>query len=224
MWPFKVSKKICLSCEKYKLEIQNLIAERDLALQDLQKAKDFMKPISESWKYSDFEFLEDHMPVRTNIEDLSVSLQCYDLVKHFEKFYAKSYVCPGGELTIGYGHTRFDKEPYFDRNSAWTEEYASDVLEADLQGTIKILKKYVKVPLYQHEFDALISWTFNLGSGSLSSSTMLERLNEQKYREAADEMLKWDKTGGKTLAGLTRRRKSENYLFCSGNLDFFENV
>ena len=71
----------------------------------------------------------------------------------------------------------------------------------------------VKVPLLQNQFDALTSWTYNLGVGNLQSSTLLKELNSRKYIAAGKEILRWNKAGGKVLAGLTRRRESEAKLW-----------
>ena len=70
-----------------------------------------------------------------------------------------------------------------------------------------------RAPLNQNQFDALVSWTFNLGPGNLRSSTLLKRLNAGDYRGAADEFLKWNKADGKVLPGLTKRREAERALF-----------
>ena len=72
----------------------------------------------------------------------------------------------------------------------------------------------VKVPLQQNQFDALVSWTYNLGGGNLNASTMLKVLNAGEYDEVPNQMLRWNKAGGKVLEGLTRRREAEGNMFC----------
>ena len=71
----------------------------------------------------------------------------------------------------------------------------------------------VEVPISQSQFDALVSWTFNLGSGSLNSSTMLKKLNNQEYDEVPSQIKRWNKAGGKVLQGLVRRREAEALLY-----------
>ena len=77
----------------------------------------------------------------------------------------------------------------------------------------KYVEKYVTVSLTQNQFDALVSWTFNLGPGNLKESTMLKKLNQGLYEEVPDEMRRWNKAGGEVLEGLVRRRDAEAELF-----------
>ena len=71
----------------------------------------------------------------------------------------------------------------------------------------------VTVPLHQHQFDALVSWTYNLGPTNLKSSTLLAVLNQGKYDEVPAQIMRWNKAGGKELEGLTRRRQAEADMF-----------
>jgi len=71
----------------------------------------------------------------------------------------------------------------------------------------------VNVPLSQNQFDALVSWTYNLGPSNLNKSTMLKVLNNGEYEEVPAQMRRWNKAGGKVLEGLTRRRNAESLLF-----------
>ena len=147
---------------------------------------------------------------------------CVDLVKHFEGLYPKAYLCPAGIWTIGYGHTGLihnDGTVYAGRKV--TQEEAEKLLAYDLEKFSEKVGKLVTVPLEQHQFDALVSFAFNLGEGNLRKSTLLKKLNGFNYAGAAEEFMKWDKAGGKTLAGLTRRRKAERHLFATGELEFF---
>jgi lysozyme len=90
---------------------------------------------------------------------------------------------------------------------------AEDLLTYDLQEFEGYVLDYVSVPLKQNEFDALVSWTFNLGSGNLRSSTLLKKLNDHKYKEVPTEIRRWNKAAGKVLDGLVRRREAESLLF-----------
>lgn len=122
----------------------------------------------------------------------------------------KAYTCPAGVLTIGYGHTK-NVQP----GQVITEEEAEALLRADCADAEAAVARLVKVPLNQSQFDALVSFTFNVGAGNLERSTLLRRLNAGNYERAADEMLRWDRGGGRVLKGLTLRRDAERALFLS---------
>ena len=87
------------------------------------------------------------------------------------------------------------------------------MLAEDLEEFEDYVESYVKVELSQNQFDALVAWTFNLGPGNLSESTMLKKLNEGDYAAVPDEMRRWNKAGGEVLNGLVRRRDAEAELF-----------
>lgn len=133
-----------------------------------------------------------------------------NLIKEFEGLKLGKYKDAVGLWTIGYGHL-IRPEETFDRRL--TEEEAESLLRKDLQEAEKGIKRLVSVPLTQNQFDALVSFVFNVGVGRLENSTLLKRLNVKDYPAAAAELLKWNKAGGKKLAGLTRRRKEEKTLF-----------
>ena len=118
-------------------------------------------------------------------------------------------MCPGGKLTIGYGHTG----PDVTSGKKITAEQANALLVKDVQRFESAVNELVKAPMTQGMFDALISFSFNLGAGSLKSSSLLKKLNADDLEGAADEFLKWNKAKGKVLAGLTERRESERELF-----------
>jgi lysozyme len=94
-----------------------------------------------------------------------------------------------------------------------TQEQAESLLQIDVATAVHAVNTLVKVPLKQHQFDALVDFTFNLGSGSLASSTLLKYINAGNMSAAALEFPKWDMAGGKHLAGLHRRRVAEQTLF-----------
>ena len=133
---------------------------------------------------------------------------CVQLIKRFEGLYLKAYVCPAGVLTIGYGHTRGVK-PGEEINEMQAELYLMEDVEA-----CEIQLNYLTLPINQHQFDALCSFIFNLGIGNFMQSTLLKKLKAGD-KTAADEILRWDKSGGKVLPGLTARRKAEYDLFCT---------
>ena len=141
------------------------------------------------------------------------------LLKTFEGFRAKPYRCPAGIPTIGYGATFYpDGRPVSMTDPAISEAEASRIL-VDMLGEFEAaVDRLVTVPITQHEFDALVSFAYNLGPTQLASSTLLRKLNAGDKAGAADQFLRWDKSGGKTLAGLTRRRQEERALFLGGDL------
>jgi GH24 family phage-related lysozyme (muramidase) len=143
---------------------------------------------------------------------LSTGAKGIALIKSFEGLSLNKYQDIVGKWTIGYGHLILPDEVF---NVALTEAQAETLLRRDLAVSEKGVNQYVLVPLTQNQFDALVSFTFNLGVGNLKSSTLLRVLNAHQYQSAADEFLRWDKAGGKQVAGLTRRRTAERALFIS---------
>lgn len=135
-----------------------------------------------------------------------------ELIKKYEGCILKSYKCPSGVWTIGYGHTNGVKS-----GMQITKAQALDYLKQDLNVFEKAVTDYVKVPLNQNQFDALVSFSFNCGSGALKTSTLLKKLNSCDYNGAANEFLKWNKSNGKVLNGLVRRRQEEKELFLKTN-------
>lgn len=139
---------------------------------------------------------------------MKTSQKGIDLIKQFEGCRLAAYKCPAGKWTIGYGHTQGVKA-----GDKITRSQAEEYLKGDLATFEKGVEKAVKVKLNQYQFDALISFTYNCGLGALKSSTLLKKLNAGDYKGASDEFLKWNKSNGRVLAGLKRRRKAEKILF-----------
>ena len=139
---------------------------------------------------------------------MKVSQDCIDLVKFFEGFEAKAYLCPANVWTIGYGRTRNVRE-----GDVVNEKQAERDLLEELEEFGDQVSSTVKVSLEQSQFDALTSWTYNLGVGNLQSSTLLKKLNSGDKNSVPSEMLRWNKAAGKVLAGLTRRREAEAKLW-----------
>ncbi len=142
---------------------------------------------------------------------MKISQKGIDLVKSFEGLELKAYKDSVGILTIGWGSTG----SHVTAGMTITKEQAEQLLKKDLERFERGVSDLVKVPLNQNQFDALCSFAFNLGLGNLKSSTLLEKLNSLDYQGAANEILRWNRAGGKVLAGLTRRRIAERDLFLS---------
>lgn len=135
------------------------------------------------------------------------------LIKSFEGFVPKTYLCPAGKPTIGYGHVVEKGETF----GELTEPEASALLAKDLVRFEKAIHKANLPPLNQHQFDALVSWTYNVGSGPLNDSTAMKNLRAGKPELVPAGLAMWDKAtvGGKltALPGLTKRRKAEGELW-----------
>lgn len=133
------------------------------------------------------------------------------LIKSFEGVRLTAYKAVQTEKywTIGYGHYGPDVK----QNMKITQAQADAYLKSDVARFEKAVNEYVKVPLNQNQFDALVSFTYNCGEGALQRSTLLELLNQGKYEDAANQFDLWNKSGGKVLAGLVKRRAKEKELF-----------
>ena len=131
---------------------------------------------------------------------MKCSQEGLELIKKFEGCKLKSYKCPAGVWTIGYGHTEDIKE-----GDIVSPEEANKLLRADVFKFEEYVTDNVIVNLTQNQFD--------LGVGNLRNSTMLKKLNNADYTSVPFEMKRWNKAGGKTLDGLVRRRQAESLLF-----------
>lgn len=136
-----------------------------------------------------------------------------ELIKHFEGCELVAYRDSVGVWTIGYGHTSNAGDPQVTSGLRITQEQAETILARDLVKYEAAVERWVKVPLNENEFAALVSFTFNLGEGSLSESTLLRLLSRGQRSKAADEFPRWVMAGGKRLEGLVRRRAAERELF-----------
>ena len=142
----------------------------------------------------------------------SISEEGINLIKRFEGFSAQPYVCPGGYLTIGYGHVIREHEKgtllsFVDR------EEADLLLINDIKIVETAVNRLISVPLNQHQFDALVSFTFNLGTGALQRSTLRRKVNNESHSEVPEELVKWVKVKNVMNKGLVRRRQAEALLY-----------
>tara|TARA_R100001509_G_scaffold83859_1_gene47518 strand:- start:355 stop:798 length:444 start_codon:yes stop_codon:yes gene_type:complete len=139
---------------------------------------------------------------------MNISEEGLSLIKKFEGCELKAYRCAANVLTIGYGTTKGVTE-----DMEITKEEAESILKEEMHEYEGYINDMVKVPLEQNQFDAMVSWVFNLGSTNLSSSTLLKKLNNSEYDEVPSQIKRWNKAGGKVLDGLIRRREAEALLF-----------
>ena len=130
------------------------------------------------------------------------------LLKKFEGCELKSYQDSVGVWTIGYGHIKGVKE-----GMTITKQQAEEMLLEELVEYENYVLEAVNHQLDQCMFDALVSWTYNLGPSNLNASTMLKVLNAGDYDAVPEQIKRWNKAGGKVLTGLVRRREAEALLF-----------
>tara|TARA_R110002020_G_C15823147_1_gene733363 strand:+ start:109 stop:552 length:444 start_codon:yes stop_codon:yes gene_type:complete len=139
---------------------------------------------------------------------LNISQEGLDLIKKFEGCELTAYQDSVDVWTIGYGHTKGVEE-----GQEITQDEAEDMLASELGEYEGYISDMVECDLEQCQFDALVAWVYNLGPTNLRSSTMLKRLNKKDFDDVPNQIKRWDKAGGKVLAGLVRRREAESLLF-----------
>lgn len=148
-----------------------------------------------------------------NTEGMTTSKAGIEMIKTFEGCELSAYWCPSGVLTIGFGHTGSDVY----QGQTITEEQATALLRVDLNRFEDAVRRQIKVPLEQCEFDALVSFAYNCGEGALQHSTLRRRLNEggDKPTIFREELPKWVNGNNGPLLGLVRRRDAEVKLATS---------
>ena len=138
------------------------------------------------------------------------------LIKEFEGCKLSAYQCPAGIWTIGIGSTHYGDGTPVTKNRTLPTEKAAIALLAATIGQYEKAVNAVGVELTQNEFDALVCLCYNIGAGNFLKSTLVKMLKAGDDKaEIAQQFLRWDKAGGKPLAGLTRRRNAEAELFLS---------
>jgi GH24 family phage-related lysozyme (muramidase) len=142
-------------------------------------------------------------------------------IARFEGFHAHLYDDPAGHCTIGYGHLvhrgRTDGSEPAEFRRGITETRGRELLKQDAAKATAAVTAQVRVPLSQPQLDALVSFTFNVGTGAFGRSTLLERLNQRDLAGVPAQLARWTKAGGRELPGLVRRRAAEGRLFSAGD-------
>ncbi len=146
---------------------------------------------------------------------MKTSQRGIDLIRKHEGLRMRAYLCPAGVWTIGYGHTFGAGPPVVAKGMSVSVDEANAILVSDLAKFEAAVARLVKVALTQHQFDALVSFAFNVGQGALAKSTLLKRLNAGRHDAVPAELMKWTKGGGKVLPGLVNRRRDEAALWRS---------
>lgn len=144
---------------------------------------------------------------------MQLSAAGVELLKRSEGFRNRVYLDVQGYPTIGYGHKLTHPESF---SNGITEQQAANLLVNDLREAEQTVQRFVKVALAQGQFDALVDFVYNLGSGRLAESTLLKDLNAGRYDEAAQQLLLWDHAGAKELSALKTRREAEFALWHNG--------
>lgn len=139
----------------------------------------------------------------------STSKKGLDMIKQFEGYSEKVYSDVAGKKTIGYGHLIKGNENY----EIIGREEAEQLLIKDMVIAEKAVSNLVSVHLTQNQYDALVSFVYNVGRGNFERSTMLIKLNSKNYKGASLEFKRWNKAGGKVVKGLINRRQKEEVLF-----------
>jgi lysozyme len=157
-----------------------------------------------------------HIPKKAAVEthDQAVLLAA-DLCRVFEGFRAAPYLCPAGVPTIGYGSTRYpDGTQVTLRDDLVTRATADLYLLHELTALMPWVMALCP-PLRGPRLAAILDFAYNLGVGRLRASTLRRRINERDWDASQRELLRWNKAGGKVLAGLTKRRQAEARLMAS---------
>ena len=143
---------------------------------------------------------------------MNISKQGLELIKRFEGLHLVAYLDPVKIPTIGYGTIVIDGKPVR-LGTTITQAQAEAYLYADIQKFEDHVNQLLNVPVSQEQFDALVSFVYNLGPTNFRKSTLLRLLNQGRYEEAQPQFLRWNRAGGHVLRGLTRRRLAEAALF-----------
>ena len=136
-----------------------------------------------------------------------------ELLKTLEGFRAKPYADSGGKMTVGYGHLIVPGDGVGGSGDVITTLKATELLSGDVGRTVGAVNNGVTSIIIQNQFDALVIFAYNVGTGAFGSSTLLRMLNAGDVQGAAEQFLRWDRVGGVPNAGLRNRRLAEQKLF-----------
>lgn len=164
----------------------------------------YQDPLSDA-----FNRIKNTETLGANQMDIKTSPQGIELIKQMEGKRLKPYKDTGGVLTVGYGHTK-------NANREITDAEAEQLLVEDVARAEADVDALVKVPLSQSQYDALVSFAYNVGGSQLAKSTLIKKLNAGDYEGAAKEFSRWVHDDGKKVSGLVKRRAEEAKMFMSG--------
>ena len=144
---------------------------------------------------------------------MKVSSKGLELIKEFEGFSSVAYLCSAKKATIGYGNTFWEDGTPVKIGDQISKERAETLLKHVVDNFSVAVEVDIKIEVTQNQFDAMVSLAYNIGLGAFKNSTLLRQLNRGNFVGASQEFLRWDKSNGKPLLGLTRRREREKILF-----------
>jgi lysozyme len=146
---------------------------------------------------------------------LNISARGLKLIKDFEGRFLKAYYCPAGVLTIGYGHTNLSGvPPKVVPGMTITADEAETMLRKTLAKVYEpAVRRNVHVPLTQYQYDAMVSFVYNVGEGNFKKSGVLKAINARQYDRVPGLLMQWTKAKGRVLQGLVNRRRAEGVLW-----------
>jgi lysozyme len=155
---------------------------------------------------------------------MKISQDGVDLIKECEGVARRPYLCPANYWTVGVGSMLYpeqialrDSRQLFqlkvEDDRPWADDEIDQLFRHDLRRFERGVTRLIDYPLSQNQFDALVSFAFNLGNGSLQASTLRRKLNRGDVEGASNEFKRWVRAGGRVLRGLVRRRQMEADLF-----------
>jgi lysozyme len=150
------------------------------------------------------------------VRTMKISEQGLELIRQFEGLRLNAYRDAGGIWTIGYGHTSAAGQPHVEQGMSITREEATRILARDAAQFANGVARRVHVEISQAQFDALVSFAYNVGLGNFERSSVLKAVNARDFAAVPRRLALWTKAVGKTLPGLVRRRAAEGALFQSG--------
>lgn len=196
-------------------ELQRLISLREdgvFGIDTLKAVKDFQ---IKNGLVSDgivgiktFKALETNKKQPNNLSDNGMKL-----LEQFEGLRLEAYLDSAGIATIGWGSIKYPNGNKVKLGDKITKAQAKEYKLHDLKEFESTVNTSVKVPLTQNQYDALVSLSYNIGSGAFKNSTLLKKLNGGDYKGAAEQFLVWNKVNSKRVQGLVNRREAERNLF-----------
>lgn len=160
--------------------------------------------------------------MRLDPKYLALSAGALAAIAGFEGYRGNAYNDGVGVQTIGYGTTKYASGQVVKTGDKITPDRALIELAASADEHQQRLAKCIKVPLAQREWDALVSWAYNVGTSAACNSSLVRKLNAGDYTAACTELPKWNKAGGKVLAGLVKRRAAEVEMYGCNDVANFE--
>lgn len=152
---------------------------------------------------------------------MKASPTLFELIRHFENYFEKSYLCPAKVWTIGWGSTHWEDGRLVMQGETIDPAHAEHLLRMEVAAAETVVATRVTHPLVQYQFDALVSFVYNAGAGAFTNSTLRRVINAGNPLAAHEQFPRWIKVKGEPSAGLLRRRLAESALFGGYNWEAF---